>query len=126
MSRAVVLWMDEILESKLKLPMQVLSTLKKVSLAVDFASDSSLDALQFADKAMGSYAVARKSVWLRGWDGDAASVACLASLPFQGGKLFVKALEPHLVEGKDKKMVLPPSKKESAKRQQTFCSQGFA
>lgn len=96
-----------------------------MSLAAAFAAASSLDALQFSARAMGANVVARRSVWLRG-EGDSASIACLVSFPFKGEKLFGKVLEPHLVEGKDKKKVLPLGRKKSAKRQQTFHSQGFS
>lgn len=83
MSRAAVLWMDEVLQSEIKLPKRILSTVKKVSLAA-----ASLDVLQFSARAMSSNVVARRNMWLRGWGGDSASVACLVSFPIKGDKLL--------------------------------------
>lgn len=64
------------------------------------------------------------SVWLRGWNGNAVSVARLVSLRFKGEKLFGDSLEPFLIENKDKQKVLPLHKMEDPRRPEPFRSPG--
>lgn len=47
--------------------------------------------------------------WLHHWQADMQSKWRVASAPFKGGNLFGEALDPVLVETRDKKKVLPSS-----------------
>lgn len=54
---------------------------------------------------MSSLVATRRALWLRSWNGEAGSHSKLVNLPFEGGKLFGKTLDPKLVEAKDKRKV---------------------
>lgn len=65
--------------------------------------------------------VSHRNIWLCNWEVDSGSQNRLVGLPFQGAKLFGHALEPILVESKDKKRMLPTStKKEVTKTKKQF------
>lgn len=58
--------------------------------------------LRYTARAMSSLVATRRALWLRSWNGEAGSHSKLVNLPFEGGKLFGKTLDPNLVEAKDK------------------------
>lgn len=120
MSRAMLSWMEEHQESAGKLPRDLRALLKNLSLAVGFAADSSLHALQFSAKALASNMVTRRNVWLRHWDVDQGSQSRLLAFPFRGEKLFGQTLDPLLVESKDKRKVLPTNKRDFTKGSELF------
>lgn len=55
-------------------------------------------------------------MWLRQWQTELKHKWKLASEPYTGGTLFSDALNPLLVEGKDKKKILPANPKKGANR----------
>lgn len=114
MSRAAFIWAQEASKQK-KLPKSTKSLLKRIALASAFASDASLDAMRFSARAMSSNVTTRRTLWLKSWTGEPSSHNKLINLPFEGGKLFGKALDPILVEAKDKRKILPPGKRDSQK-----------
>lgn len=68
----------------------------------------------------------RHLLWLRHWQADMKSKWKLASAPFKGGKLFGEALDPVLVECKDKRKILPTfNKKQERKTLPYFRRQSF-
>lgn len=73
-----------------KLPKKARNMIEKISMASVFVLDSSYDSLQLSARTMAVNVVARRSLWLRQWDGDAASMTRVISIPFKDGKLFSK------------------------------------
>lgn len=65
------------------------------------------DAAKFTSRAIASAVMARHMLWLHNWQADAKSKWKLASEPFTGGKVFGEAMEPILVETKDRRKILP-------------------
>lgn len=65
------------------------------------------DAAKFTSRAIASTVMAWHVLWLCSWQADAKSKWRLASEPFMGGKLFREAMEPILVETKERRKILP-------------------
>lgn len=109
MTRVAYVWADKMAKSS-KIFKMLKSCFKKISLAAAFASDSSYDALQLTARVMACSVVARHNLWLHQWEGDAASLSKVVSIPFKGGKLFGQDLDPLLIESKDKRKFIPSDK----------------
>lgn len=111
MARATCFWAEDMALKEPKLSKRAKNSLKKISLAAALTADSSYDARQLSARAMAPNVAARRNIWLRQWDGDSSSVSGLVGVPFKGEK-FGEALEPFLIETKDKREVLPSGRKE--------------
>lgn len=111
MARAAYLWAEELASSDPSLSRTAKSTLKKIALASAFAADASFDSVQLSARAMAASVTARRNIWLRHWDVDAGSQSRLVGVPFKGSKLFGEALDPILIENRDKRKVLPSNRK---------------
>ncbi|XP_070605566.1 titin-like [Erythrolamprus reginae] len=108
-NRTSLLWLKEM---QARIPATDLRThqdIKKLVAAAEFSADATLNSAKFASRAIASSVIARRLLWLRHWQADMKFKWKLASSPYKGDKLFGDALEPLLVETKDKKKVLPHS-----------------
>ncbi|XP_034289304.1 uncharacterized protein LOC117675085 [Pantherophis guttatus] len=106
-NRASILWLRQL---QARLPISDIRSqqdISKVIVALEYSADATLNSSRFAAKAIGSSVAARRLLWLRHWQADSKSKWRLASSSFGGPKLFGAALEPLLVESKDKRRVLP-------------------
>lgn len=117
MARGAFVWAKYLAAQDHDLSNKAKSMLKKITMADALSADASLDALRFNVHAMAANVVAR-----RNWEVDIGSQNRLVGVPFQGEKLFGQALDPILVESKDKKRILPSnSKKDVTKpKKQSF------
>lgn len=75
--------------------------------ATEFSADATLNAAKFASRAMASSITSHCLLWLCHWQADMRSKWRLGSAPFRGRNLFREALDPILVENKDRQKVLP-------------------
>lgn len=118
-NRASILWLKQL---QARLPISDVRSqqdISKVIVALEYSADATLNSSRFAAKAIGSSVAARRLLWLRQWQADAKSKWRLASSSFSGPKLFGAALEPLLVESKDKRRVLPSMSRRSEFRSQS-------
>lgn len=120
-SRATYAWAEELTNSEPSLSKCAKCTLKKMALASAAAADCAYDNMQLVARNMGTGVMARRHIWLRHWQGDAASSSRILNLPFKGERLFGDELEPLLIKDSEKHKVLP-SKKEPAKKVLSFRS----
>ncbi|XP_058045915.1 lamina-associated polypeptide 2-like [Ahaetulla prasina] len=106
-NRPTLLWLRQLQE---KLPAgdtRIHQDLNKIIAAVQFSADATLHSMCFASKSMASALTARRLLWLRQRQANVRHKWRLASAPFAGEFLFGAALEPLLIETKDKRKVLP-------------------
>lgn len=106
---ANLIWLRQLHDRLLPDEIHIQQDINKMVAAVEYSADASLDAAKFAAKAMASMVTSRRLLWLLPWHADLKSKWKLASAPYKGADLFGAALEPILVEGKDKWKVLPVS-----------------
>lgn len=92
----------------------------KLVAALEFSADATLAAAKFASRAIATTVTSRRLLWRRHWQADLRSKWCLASSPFKGGKLFGEALDPILIENRDKKKVLPSVQHRADRRAQPY------
>lgn len=81
--------------------------INKVMTAMEFSVDAMLNTVRFASRAITSSVATCQLLWLRQWQVDAKHKWRLASAPFTGDRLFGDALDPILVESRDKWKMLP-------------------
>lgn len=116
----MLLWLQQLQD---KLPAddtRLQQDLNKIIAAVQFSADTMLNTARFASKTMASALAARRLLWLRHWQADAHHKWRLSSAPFTGDKLFGPALDPLLVEMKDKRKMLPTSQRRGDFRYSPF------
>lgn len=85
-------------------------------------TDASLHSAKFASRALASTVTSRHLFWLRNWKVDAKAKWKLAAAPYKATNLFGPALDPVLVEDKDKRKVFPVAYRRP-QRHYTPCSQ---
>lgn len=83
--------------------------INKIVATTEYSADASLTRAKFVSQSLASTITSRRLIWLRGWKADVKAKWKLASAPYQTRNLFGAALEPVLVEDKDKRKVLPSS-----------------
>lgn len=93
--------------------------LNKLSDAMEFSADTTLNVARFASKTIASTMASRQLLWFRQWQADAKHKWRLAFAPFSE-QLFGDSLGPILVESWDKCKVLP-----SPSQQADFCPQPY-
>lgn len=84
--------------------------------ATEYMADMTLNSAKFALCGMVSNITSRHLLWLRHWQANMKTKWRLAAALFKGGSLFGEALDPVLVEGRDKKKVLPFSSRRYDRR----------
>ncbi|XP_034281058.1 uncharacterized protein LOC117670189 [Pantherophis guttatus] len=118
-NRASILWLKQ-LQARLPISdVRAQQDISKVIVALEYSADATLNSSRFAAKAIGSTVTSRRLLWLRQWQADSKSKWRLASSAFEGPKLFGAALDPLLVESKDKRRVLPSMSRRSEIRSQS-------
>lgn len=85
----------------------------KLIAAAEFSVDATLNSAKFASRALASNITSRRLLWLCHWQAGMRTKWQLASVAFKGGSLFGEALDPVLVEGRDKNKVLPSTSQRS-------------
>lgn len=106
---ASLLWLRQLQERLPPDDIRLHQDVNKLVAAVEYSADASLNAAKFASRALASAVTSRRMFWLRNWRADARTKWKLASAPYKATKLFGAALDPILVEDKDKRKVLPSS-----------------
>lgn len=81
--------------------------INKIIAATEYMADATLNSAKFASRAMASNIASCHLLWLCHWQADMKTKWRLVAAPFKGGSLFAEALDPVLVEGRDKRKVLP-------------------
>lgn len=115
MARGAHTLTEHLLAIESKLSGRAKNTLRRIALVAAFAANSPYDVLQFNGRATAANIVARCKVCLWNWEVDEGCQIRLVGVPFHGSKLFGQALDPILIENKDKRKVLPSGKKEQTK-----------
>ncbi|XP_060547808.1 uncharacterized protein LOC132711896 [Pantherophis guttatus] len=108
-NRATLIWLRQLQERLPPGDTRIAQDFNKLVAATEYSADASLDAARFAARAMASSISSRRLLWLKPWKADSKSKWRLASAPYHGSSLFGEALDPILIEGKDKRKVLPVS-----------------
>ncbi|XP_013907088.1 PREDICTED: uncharacterized protein LOC106537476 [Thamnophis sirtalis] len=106
-NRTSLLWLKQM---RARIPVTDLQTHEDINnliAAAEFSADATLNSVRFASKSIGSSVTGRRVLWLRNWKSNMKFKWKLACAPFKGEKLFGEALEPILIETRDKKKVLP-------------------
>ncbi|XP_058037681.1 uncharacterized protein LOC131197525 [Ahaetulla prasina] len=106
-NRAALLWLKQLRDHLPVTDTQSHQDLNKIIAAIKYSADATLNASRFAAKSIGSTVSSHRLLWLRRWQTDAKNKWQLASAPYSGTSLFGAALDPLLVETKDKCKILP-------------------
>lgn len=110
-SRASLIWLCQLQEWLPPDDTRLHQDINKLVAATEYLADASLDAAKFASRALLSAVTSRRLLWLCHWRADMKAKWKLASVPYKGSALLGDALDPILIEGKDKRKVLPSSYK---------------
>lgn len=113
-NRASLIWLKQVQQRIPTADARVHQDLQKLIAALEYSADATLTAATFASRALVSTVTSRRLLWLRSWRADVRSKWRLASAHYKGSLLFGAALDPVLVEGRNKKMVLPYSSSSSS------------
>lgn len=76
--------------------------LHQVIAARKYMADATLNFAKFTSRAMASNITSPHHLWLCHWQADMGTKLCLTVAPFKGENFFGEALDPILVEGRDK------------------------
>lgn len=79
----------------------------KLMAATEFSADATLNTVKFLSRALASTVTLCHLLWLCHWQADMRSKWRLALAPYKGANLFGKALDPILIENKDKRKSCP-------------------
>ncbi|XP_034296175.1 lamina-associated polypeptide 2, isoforms alpha/zeta-like [Pantherophis guttatus] len=108
-NRATLLWLRQLQERLPPEDTRLHQDINKIVAATEYSADASLNSVKFASRALASSVTSRRLFWLRNWRADAKAKWKLAAAPFKAPHLFGPALDPVLVEDKDKRKVMPTS-----------------
>ncbi|XP_039184041.1 bifunctional arginine demethylase and lysyl-hydroxylase JMJD6 isoform X2 [Crotalus tigris] len=125
-ARASIMWLREI--QALIPPDQVRThqTLGKLVAASEYMADASLHSARYSARSIAATVASRRLLWLKQWRTDLKSKWRLSTAKYSGTHLFGSVLEPHIIEGKDKRKILAhPSKRSDRRPQQEFRRQTF-
>ncbi|XP_039205354.1 lamina-associated polypeptide 2, isoforms alpha/zeta-like [Crotalus tigris] len=123
-ARASVLWLRELQDMIPPDQLRAHQNLGKLVAASQYLADASLHTARYTARTIAAGISARRLLWLRNWRADTKAKWRLASKPYTGGHLFGKALEPYLIEGKDKRKTLVNSARKGDKHSGNSLSQG--
>lgn len=90
--------------------------INKIIAATEYSADASLNSVKFASRALAASITSRRLFWLRPWKADVKAKWKLAAAPYKASSLFGAALDPVLVEDKDKRKVMPSSFRKQDRR----------
>lgn len=114
--RAALIWLRPLQE---RLPPEETrwhQDINKIIAATEYSADASLSSAKFASRMLVSTVTSRRLFWLRNWKTEAKAKWKLAATPYENAKLFGTALDPLLIEDKDKRKVLPSLYRRSERR----------
>lgn len=115
-TRASLIWLKQLQQRLPPEEKRLHQDINKIVAATEYSADASLNSVKFASRALASTVSARRLFWLRQWKADLKSKWRLASAPFKAPNLFGAALDPVLIEDRDKRKVLPTSFRRSDRR----------
>ncbi|XP_013925897.1 PREDICTED: uncharacterized protein LOC106552206 [Thamnophis sirtalis] len=124
-NRTMVMWLRQLQD---RIPIQddrIHQDLTKIIAASQFSADATLDTIKFASSALATSVTSRCLLWLRNWQMDNKAKWNLETALFKGPNHFGEALDPILVENKDKKKVLPSNAKKPEARSHPYCRQSY-
>ncbi|XP_039222345.1 uncharacterized protein LOC120318592 isoform X3 [Crotalus tigris] len=105
-ARVSIMWLRELQDLVPPDQVCVHQTLTKLVAASQYMADASLHAARYSSRAIAADISARRLLWLKNWHADLKAKWCLAIQPYNGRHLFGEALNPYLVEGKDKRKTM--------------------
>ncbi|XP_058025328.1 uncharacterized protein LOC131191317 [Ahaetulla prasina] len=115
-ARTSLIWLRQMQERIPQDDSRLHQDINKLVTAAEYTVDATLNSAKFASRALASSITSRRLLWLRQWQADMKTKWRLAAAPFKGGSLFGEALDPILVEGKDKRKILPYVSRHSDRR----------
>lgn len=124
-NRASLIWLCQLRDRLPSEDARIHQDVTKLIAAAEFSADASLDVAKFASRALASSVVSRHLLWLRHWRADTKSKWRLTAAPFKGSSLFGVALDPVLVEGRDKRKILSTSYRRPDRRPSPYGRQPF-
>ncbi|XP_015682931.1 signal transducer and activator of transcription 5B-like, partial [Protobothrops mucrosquamatus] len=87
-------------------------TLGKIIAASEYIADVSLHLARCSARSVAATVASRRLLWLKQWRTDLKAKWRLSTSRYSGTHLFGAVLDPHVIEGKDKRKILAhPSKK---------------
>ncbi|XP_039222273.1 serine/threonine-protein kinase NIM1 isoform X1 [Crotalus tigris] len=115
-TRASVLWLCELQDMIPPDQIRVHQNLGKLVATSQYMADVSLHAPRYSLRAIAADISAHRLLWLKNWRTDLKAKWRLGTKPYAGGHLFGGALNPYLVESKDKRKTLINTTKKWDKR----------
>lgn len=97
-ARTARFWCQELRDSSYNSQPETSLIIDKISLALSFLSEASLEITKLASRASAASVTARRALWLRQWAGDTASKHRLVALKFEGVQLFGPQLKQIISE----------------------------
>ncbi|XP_041420125.1 uncharacterized protein LOC121394150 isoform X2 [Xenopus laevis] len=88
LARTAKHWAQELARHPPETKQQLQGEVERLSTAIAFLADASMEVTKLAAKTTANVVVARRALWLRHWTGDTASKLRLLSLKFTGDSLF--------------------------------------
>ncbi|XP_032092319.1 LOW QUALITY PROTEIN: extracellular calcium-sensing receptor-like [Thamnophis elegans] len=110
-NRSMVLWLEQLRDRTPASEVRLLQDISKMLAATQFSADATLDAVKYASRSMSSSVASRRLLWLRHWQAESQMKWYLMGADYTREKLFGTALDPLLVEDKNKRKVLPTTAK---------------
>lgn len=115
-NRAALIWLRQLQGRLPPEETRLQQDVNKIIAATEYSADATLSSLKFASRGLASSVSARRLFWLRGWRADAKAKWKLAAAPYKAPRLFGAALDPLLVEDKDKRKVMPTAYRRPERR----------
>lgn len=106
-NRASLIWLHQLQESLPPDDKRIHQDINKLVAAMEYSADASLNAAKFASRSLAATVTKRRLIWLCNWKADSKAKWKLASSAFKAPDLFGSALDPILIEDKDKWKILP-------------------
>ncbi|XP_042333486.1 uncharacterized protein LOC121935728 [Sceloporus undulatus] len=125
LTRAAHLWAKDLMLEVPKGNTRLCQGINKLLKVLAFAANSSLDIVQFSSRAQAASIPVRRCLWLKNWQVNTRSKQNLTLALFSGTKLFGEALDPVLIETKDKKKALPSTTHQDDRRPSCQGQQSF-
>ncbi|XP_060550599.1 uncharacterized protein LOC117655455 isoform X2 [Pantherophis guttatus] len=118
-NRATLLWLRQLQDRLPPEDTRLHQDINKIVAATEYSADASLNSVKFTSRALASSITSRRLFWLRNWRADAKAKWRLAAAPYKAPNLFGSALDPVLIEDKDKRKIMPTSSYRRPERRYT-------
>lgn len=113
---ASLIWLHQLQERLPPEETRLHQDINKLVAATEYSADASLNAAKFASRALASSVTSQRLFWLHNWKADVKAKWNLAAALYKAPNLFGAALDPVLVEDKDKQKVLSSSYRRPERR----------